>query len=276
MIEYIKYNYINLLINLLVLCFILLVLYWLKSKRNRYILRFYINFILYKVGLKKRMSGVFLHGVHVSESYEPLVDVAKHPKIIINNETVEYPILLRESVAMKIYKVADSLPENVYLKIYSAYRSRLELYSIWKEELDRVTKENPDMGRAEILQLVNSKVTSPNKSMGGHDTGAAVDVALCDKDGNDFDFGTKYHDNHRNRDLTKEQKENRKTLLKLMRTQNFIKNPGQWWHFSYGDKNWSAYKGKRSGAFYDSAEKEFENMGFVRVVKTVIKSVSVK
>ena len=105
---------------------------------------------------------------------------------------------------------------------------------------------------------------------------AAVDVALCDKDGNDFDFGTKYHDNHRNRDLTKEQKENRKTLLKLMRTQNFIKNPGQWWHFSYGDKNWSAYKGKRSGAFYDSAEKEFENMGFVRVVKTVIKSVSVK
>ena len=87
---------------------------------------------------------------------------------------------------MKIYKVADSLPENVYLKIYSTFRSRISVYNVWKQEEERMTKENPQMNRGELLKLVNSKVASPNANMGGHDTGAAVDLSLCDKNGNDL------------------------------------------------------------------------------------------
>lgn len=276
MIEYIKYNYVKVLIILLVLSLIIFVLYCLKDKRNRHRLGFYINYLSYKLGLSKRISRSFIAGVHTKESNEPLVDLVKHPKIFHNDETLEHPVLLRKTVAMKLYKVADSLPEGVYLKIYSAFRSRIDLYKAWKSEEEILMKENPTMSRAELINLVNAKVSSPNVSMGGHDTGAAIDLALCDSDGNDFDFGTKIKEKHKKIHLTDEQKKNRRMLKCYMMSNNFVNIPSQWWHFSYGDKVWSAYKGKRNGAFYGAAEKEFENMGYIRVIKTEIKSVNIK
>ena len=211
------------------------------------------------------------------ESYEPLVDVINHPKIIYDEKTIERPLLLRKNVLVKIHKVADKLPDGVYLKIYSAYRSRIEVYEKWKAIVDELTKENPQMGRAQILSLAKFKAPNP-KSLGGHETGGAIDVALCDANGEELDFGTYYHESSaanktHSKLITKEQRYNRKMLLKLMKSQNFVNNPYQWWHFSYGDNVWAAYKGKRvGGAIYDAAEKEFENVGYVRIVQTVITS----
>lgn len=45
--------------------------------------------------------------------------------------------------------------------------------------------------------------------------------------------------------LTKEQKDNRKVLCKAMQRAGFVNYPLEWWHFSYGDKMWAAYSGKR-------------------------------
>ena len=276
MIEYIKYHYLELFVYALVIAAIISVIYFLKVKRNRYKLAFYFCYVFYKLGLIKRIPRSYMAIVHAKECNEPLVDLVKHPKIIFNDDTLENPVLLRKSVALKIYKVADNLPDDIYLKLYSAYRSHLALFNVWKEEADRVSAENPGLGRAELLALVNSKVTNSNVNMGGHDTGAAVDLSLCDKDGNDLDFGSKYHEKYNKKNLTKEQKDNSKMLRKIMQSQKFVNLPGQWWHFSYGDKVWAAYKGKRLGAFYAAAEKEFERIGFVKVVKTEITSANIK
>lgn len=262
------------LIISLVLSLVVLVLCYLKDKRNRYKAGFYLNYLFYKLGISKRISKKFLAGVKAKECNEPLVELVKHPKIFYNDETLEHPVLLRKAVAMKLYKVADKLPDGVYMKIYSVFRSRIELYKVWKREEERLVNENPDMNRAELINLVNSKASSPNVSMGGHDTGAAIDLSLCDADGNDFDFGTKIKEKYKKVRLTDKQKENRKMLKSAMDAQKFVNIPGQWWHFSYGDKIWSAYKGKRNGAIYGAVEKEFENMGYIRVVKTEIKSVN--
>lgn len=247
---------------------------YLKSKRRRKRLGFYINYFLYKVGIKDHMSRSCIARVHVKECYEPLVNLVKHDKIIIDESTIERPILLRKQVALKIYRVAKNLPEGTYLKIYSAYRSRIAIYNIWKKVVDEISKENPTMGHAEVLKLASFKASNP-KSLGGHETGAAIDVALCDANGKEFDYGTKYHEKSpanktKSKHILKEHTENRKSLLKAMRSQGFINNPHEWWHFSYGDTNWAAHKGKRFGAIYDSAEKEFENTGYVRIIKTNI------
>ncbi|MBR5215630.1 MAG: D-alanyl-D-alanine carboxypeptidase family protein [Bacteroidales bacterium] len=239
-------------------------------------MKFYLNYLSYKLGIRERISKIYISNIHVRECYEPLVDLVKHPKIFLNDATLEHPVLLRKSVAMKLYKVADKLPEGVCLKVYSAFRSRIAIYNVWKQEEERMTKENPQMNRAELLNLVNSKVSSPKANMGGHDTGAAVDIALCDVERNDLDFGTKVHETHNNGSLTKEQKANRKMLKKFMKSQKFVNDPTRWWHFSYGDKSWSAYNGKRNGAIYGAVEKEFENIGYVSVIKTEIKSVNIK
>lgn len=281
MINYFIYNIDKLIIIVVVAIAVIGLALFLKSKRRRRRLRFYINFILYKIGLKDHIERSDLARVHVMESYEPLVDVINHPKIIYDEKTIERPLLLRKNVLVKIHKVADKLPDGVYLKIYSAYRSRIEVYEKWKAIVDELTKENPQMGRAQILSLAKFKAPNP-KSLGGHETGGAIDVALCDANGEELDFGTYYHESSaanktHSKLITKEQRYNRKMLLKLMKSQNFVNNPYQWWHFSYGDNVWAAYKGKRvGGAIYDAAEKEFENVGYVRIVQTVITSLNPK
>lgn len=275
--DFIKYN-LEEIITLAILASVLFLFYYVaKSKKRRRKVGFYFNFIMYKLGIINRMSKTYIGMSHVKECYEPLVDLVAHPKILYNEATIERPVLLRKSVADKLYKIADKLPEDIYIKIYSAYRSRIRLEKIWKEEVEKIEKENPGMQRGEILSLAKFKVTPPNTNMGGHDTGAAIDLALCDKSGNDLDYGTRYHENAQAKStvvLNSEQKQNRKYLLKLMKSQRFIKQPSQWWHYSYGDRYWAVYRGKRHSAIYGAAEKEFENTGYQRVIKTNISSIN--
>lgn len=272
--DFIKYNLEEIVIAAIIIAIIYFTYYIVKSKKRRRKIGFYFNFLLYKLGINKRMSKTYIGMVHVRENYEPLVEIS-HPKIILNKETIEQPVLLRKEVAARLYKIANKLPEGQYIKIYSAYRSRIALYDIWKEEVERAEKENPNMQRGELLSLVKFKVSAPNINMGGHDTGAAIDMAICDKNGKDLDFGSKYHENTQAGSLislTAEQKKNQKYLHNLMKSQNFVQQPGQWWHYSYGDRYWAVYKGRRNSAFYSSAEKEFENSGYVRIIKTVVSS----
>lgn len=272
--DFIKYNLEEIFIAAIVIAVAYLIFFIVKSKKRRRKIGFYYNFILYKLGINKRMPKTYIGMVHVRENYEPLVEIS-HPKIIFSKETVEQPVMLRKEVAARLYKIANKLPNEQYIKIYSAYRSRIALYNVWKEEVARAEKENLKMQRSELLELVKFKVSAPNINMGGHDTGAAIDIAICDKNGNDMDYGTKYHETSQAGSLTPlnaEQKNNQKYLMKLMRSQNFIQQPGQWWHYSYGDRYWAVYKGKRTGAFYGAAEKEFENTGYARVIKTIVSS----
>ena len=275
--NYIRFHIEEFIIAAIVLAVLCLMFYILHSKRRRYKFAFYFNFVLCKLGLKKRMSRKNIGMVRPIESYEPLVELVRHPKIIINSSTVEQPVLLRKNVALRLYKIADRLPDDLYIKIYSAYCSRIKLYEIWKNELEKMELENPNVGRAKLLSQLKHKVKSPDASMGGHDTGAAVDLALCYADGKELDYGTKYHEKNTGLvTLTKEQKSNQKYLLRLMKSQDFVQHPGQWWHYSYGDRYWAAYKGKRLGAFYGSAEIEFENVGYVAVIKKQFTSLNVK
>lgn len=276
--EFLLSNFKTILIFAIVAIVVFSLFLFLKSKRRRKRLGFYINFFLYKIGVKDHMSRSVIARVHVKECYEPLVNLVEHNKIIIDETTIEQPVLLRKNVALKIYKVASKLPEGVFLKIYNTYRSRITIYNKWKDVVDEISKENPNMGRAEVLKLANFRLDNP-KSLGGHETGGVVDVALCDANGKEFDYGTKYHEKSpanktKSRHILKEHKINRKTLLKAMKSQGFVNNPKEWWHFSYGDTLWAAYRGKRFGAVYDAAEKDFENVGYVRIIKTNISAVN--
>ncbi len=267
------YNYIEILLIMSLLAVVAALFIIIKSERARYLVAYSCDLLLYRLGLKKTISHKYNSRVHVKECYEHLEEMVNHHKIIINTD--ETPVLLRKTVANKLYRIADDLPDGVCLKIYRAYSSRIDLSQKWNEELAKMEKENPDMGKAKLLSLLNKKCSNPEKSMGGHDTGAAVDVALCDKNGNDFDYGSKCREKAVKR-ANEAQKKNRSHLVKVMKSQGFVNNPTQWWHFSYGDKTWALYKGKRFGAIYDSAEKQFENMGYVRVIKTDISSANIK
>ena len=234
-------------------------IWYFKSKRRRRHFRFHWHHFTYVIGLRKIMSRRYVGKVHVHENFDPLVDFLPHRHIIFNEETLEDPNLIRKQVLFKLYRIADKLPEGVNLKIYKTFRSRIKMSGNFEEVISEITAENPEIGRHEAMKLAKFKTDDPKGSMGGHETGGAVDVALCNDKGEDFNYGTRFHEYNDSTftyssHITKEQRKNRKQLVKLMKRQGFVNFPGEWWHFSYGDRMWAAYKGKRDGGIYGSAE----------------------
>lgn len=99
--------------------------------------------------------------------------------------------------------------------------------------------------------MLNSRVANITKDdIGGHQTGGAIDCTLCSSDGQLLDMGTHYLEftdktKTNSSSLSKEQKRNRDLLCDAMKNAGFVNYPNEWWHFSYGDKMWAAYKHRR-------------------------------
>lgn len=263
----------NFIIGAVSLIIIIWLIWYFKSKRRRRHFRFHWHHFTYVIGLRKIMSRRYVGKVHVHECFDPLVDFLPHRHIIFNKETLEEPILVRKQVLFKIYNIADKLPNGTNIKIYKVFRSRIKMNEAFESVIAAITAENPGIGRHEAIKLAKYKTDDPKGSLGGHETGGAVDVALCDDNGIDFNYGTKFHEYNDSTftyssHITKEQRRNRKKLVKLMKKQGFVNFPGEWWHFSYGDRMWAAYKGKRDGGIYGSAETEMGgHYGFTIPVK---------
>ena len=274
--EFLIENIPNFLLGLAVIAIVIWIIWYFKSKRRRRHFRFHMHHLSYVLGFRKIMSRRYVGRVHVHECFDPLVDFLPHKKIIFNKETLEDPNLIRRKVLKKLYYIADDLPKGVNLKIYKTFRSRIKINEAFEAVIKEITDKNPDIGRHEAMKLAKYKTDDPKGSMGGHETGGAVDVALCDDNGVDFDYGTKFHEYNdstftRNRYITKKQRKNRRRLVRIMRRYGFVNFPGEWWHFSYGDRMWSAYKGKRNGGIYGSAETEMGgHYGFTVPVKRTI------
>ncbi len=251
---------------ILILAFIIFLVWFLKyisSKRRRAHLNFHIHHLIYKLGFRKTISRHWIGRTHVHECYDPLVDFLPHKHIIFNDETLEQPNLIRKKVLFKLYRIADRLPNGMNLLILQTYRSKSKMNEAWEKTINEITADNPGIGRYEAIKLAKFKTEDPKNSIGGHVTGGAVDVALCDDNGVMLDFGTKFHEHNdktetKNKYITKAQAKNRKTLVRIMRREGFINFPAEWWHFSYGDRAWAAYKGRRHGGIYGSAESEMD------------------
>jgi len=56
-------------------------------------------------------------------------------------------------------------------------------------------------------------------------------------------------------EIDKKHKKNRMFLKDLMENENFAPYLGEWWHFSYGDREWAKYYNK-SKAFYQQVKHE--------------------
>lgn len=241
----------------LLIIILICVLIYFKSKRRRRHFAFHWHHLMYRLGIRKTISRRYVGRVHVHECYDPLVPFVPNKKIILNYDTLEQPVLIRKNVLKKITKVAESLPDNVNMKVYKAFTSKQTLNERFEEIVNKILDVDPKIGRHEAIRMAKYQSTDPSGNLGGHETGAAIDIAFCDASGKDFDYGSNIFDRSipsYKHVLNKEQKNNRKFLVKKMKKQGFVNFPAEWWHFSYGDRMWSAYKGKRNGGIYSSAE----------------------
>ena len=105
-----------------------------------------------------------------------------------------------------------------------------------------------------MYEYIHEKIAVPIVS--GHPTGGAVDAAIYDANQNKIlDFGSEILDYsttmcyYETDNISEEAKKNRKLLRKMMMSEGFAPYDGEWWHFSYGDKEWAFYYDKEKSLY---------------------------
>ncbi|MBA3602067.1 MAG: D-alanyl-D-alanine carboxypeptidase family protein [Parachlamydiaceae bacterium] len=135
--------------------------------------------------------------------------------------------------------------KNIQLLVVEGYRTPeyQELYYL--QELCLQSRLNPKLDFAQIVENVHRFVALP--SVAGHPTGGAVDVSLA-INGCEVAMGGKIADFAIPELLptfsalvTSEQGAWRLLLHDAMISEGFAPFYGEWWHFSFGDREWAAY-----------------------------------
>ena len=157
-------------------------------------------------------------------------------------------ILVRRELAKRLAIANIQLTKqyNYRLKIVYGYRSPQVQARYFNMRRDVLRSEYPELASNELDRLTHNFVAVPD--VAGHPTGGAIDITLVDGDGIECDMGTdiaEYTDPERiktfNSTISSLQRKNREILLEAMTSVGFAPFFGEWWHFSYGDREWAAY-----------------------------------
>jgi len=157
------------------------------------------------------------------------------------------------------FKIDDSAVGVLFIE---RDNETIKLYPIvWVKEIDtehfneiyNEVKNNFE-NEIEMLEYINKKIAV--SEVAGHPTGGAVDIAIFDEEKNIIiDFGSKILDcddekcYYNSDEISDTAKENRKLLREVMTNEGFAPFNGEWWHFSYGDKEWAFYYGKEKALY---------------------------
>jgi zinc D-Ala-D-Ala dipeptidase len=158
-------------------------------------------------------------------------------------------VLVRQTVAEKLKVIAGELVGGAMLKIVYGHRSlevQTRLFEQFRAEL------SGEYEGTELLERIHKNIAVPEVS--GHPTGGAVDVCLCDIDGVDrkygegiWQFGAEAYSFYPF--VSRSAWKNRMELRQIMTKHGFAPYDGEWWHYSFGDREWAFFYGK-GGALY--------------------------
>jgi zinc D-Ala-D-Ala dipeptidase len=183
-------------------------------------------------------------------------------------------VRLRKGVVDRLVKVNKRLaPAGLELFIFDGWRPRaVQQYFHDKWMPREILKRNPKLTKDELREETErywAAPTTDRKSPAPHATGGAVDLTIRWRDsgehlwmGSIFDDASPIarsdHFEHSNSSAfafsNEEARANRRLLHWLMREAGFMPNPGEWWHFSYGELMWAKLTGAPH-AFYGLIER---------------------
>lgn len=206
-----------------------------------------------------------LKNFKVLESNEEMINISELLKDCVcvylpqSQDMIRYvgkDLWVRKTVAEKLERISNSLQRklpNYKLKIVYGYRHldiQAERFQLRKDDL-RIT--HPSITEDDLNELANAQTADPETA--GHPTGGAVDLTITTPNG-DLDMGTEYADFSKPDKikmyypgLTEEQKVNRKLLHDLMIIEEFCPFYGEWWHYSYGDREWAWFYDKPNAIY---------------------------
>ena len=223
-----------------------------------------IRNILHKLGKIKVLPASIINNIKIKENHDPMVDIKDDEKLFFSAELQrESHVYLRKSVYNKLKNI--QLPKGYYIKIMSAYRSLDEQKKRQDSKYKEIQTKYPELTENELVHKVKILCADPRVGFGGHQTGGAIDITLCDKNGKDYDMGSAYrastpqiHTDNKN--ITPQQKQHRKILIDALKQLDFANYPLEWWHHSYGDRLWAAYKHHNQCMYGMPENNEFSNV----------------
>lgn len=201
-----------------------------------------------------------LKAISLQECGEPLVEIKGDSSPILSrymrSETGLTGILVRKRVKEKlllIQKKLQAINTDYQLLVVDGYRptSYQEIYFL--KEFLKTAQSTPSLTLEELIEGTHQRVALP--SVAGHPTGGAVDLTIAER-GVEMDMGGAIAD-FTNPELlptsssaaTPKVRELRIMLHDLMVDEGFAPFYGEWWHFSYGDREWAAFYGKKEAPF---------------------------
>lgn len=208
--------------------------------------------------------------VTIKEIGEQLVELKETKKLKLGgiHKVYEPLFLVRETVAEKLYSVADNLPDGMVMVVIEGYRTMQHQQESWDRSFKKLREDHLDWSDEDIEKQVRLVVAKPHP-LANHHCGGAVDVTLMYENGELLDMGSPYPseglpmeirkkfpmfpNSLLKKEITKEQEANRAILRTAMETEGFVWYPGEWWHYCYGDRMWAVYSG-RTECMYGSVE----------------------
>ena len=165
-------------------------------------------------------------------------------------------IIVRESVYKKLCAADQAMkkkPEyqTCQIVVTYGYRSPEIQTALWKQLYEEIKTTYPEESEDEIREIAHTKIAYPE--VAGHPTGGAVDVVIYDFEKEEFlDFGTEVGDltttsvYYKSDAISETARRHRTDLREFMCKQGFAPYDGEWWHFSYGDREWAYYYKRRA------------------------------
>lgn len=158
---------------------------------------------------------------------------------------LENGIIVRKSVAEKIASAKRKLKRylGMDIAVKEGYRTPEYQERYFLQEF--MNQYDAKLSLDELIEKTHQFVALT--SVAGHPTGGAVDVTLL-FNGQEVDMGGKIADFTKASLIptysplaTQEQARGRLLLHDLMLEEGFAPFYGEWWHFSYGDKEWAVF-----------------------------------
>jgi len=215
------------------------------------------------------LSTEDLRGIKASDNKETLVDLKKVcPKVRFrigayvslngSHEDVVAASYAREGIAKRLNKAQGFLPKGYRILVVCAYRSPLLQQRIFENIKQELIQEYLTWTNKQIEKEMDNRVSPPD--VGPHCCGGAIDITIIDSSGKQLNMGTKFSEFGEKTFtdsmlVSVDVKRNRALLKEVMEKAGFVNFPAEWWHWSYGDREW-AYHQKNKIAIYDLITKE--------------------
>ena len=214
-------------------------------------------------------SSSDLRKIIVKDNYEKLVDLRNYCSHLVfkiaryiekngGSAAVEDAHYVRKGVADRLNIAQSSLPKGFKLMIECAYRSPKMQQKSYDAVYKKLQKEHPSWVEKQ-LEIEMEKRVSP-VDIAPHCTGGTIDLTIVNTDNQQLDMGTSL-DEFSEKTYTNSQSisnnaiKNRSLLIKVMTSAGFVNFPAEWWHWSYGDREWANLQ-KNKTAIYDLIEKK--------------------